>query len=136
MAKITCVILGLLVAAMGIIELIDVTFDLTYIYFGVIAIGIIGVLVGIYARQGGKTDVRLPTENAALKKDVEHLRKQLTAENENVARQAKELEKLTKELEKEQAVTEQLNKKIEERKIAEEAAKVATKEAKKEAKKE
>lgn len=136
MTKITCVILGLLVAAMGIIELIGLSYDLTYVYYGVIALGIIGVLVGVYARQGGKTDTRMQTENATLKKDVEHLRKQVAFEKENVAGQAKELEKLNKELEKERAETDQLTRKIEERKIAEAAAKEAQKEAQKEANRE
>ncbi len=88
MTKITCVILGLLLAAMGVIELVGVNTNLTYIYFAVIALGIIGVLIGVYARQGGKTDARLHAENASLKKDIEHLKMQLADSKKATAKEA------------------------------------------------
>lgn len=136
MAKITCVILGLLVAAIGIVELVGVDFDLTYVYFGVIAVGILGVLVGVYARRGGKTDTRLQTENATLKKDVEHLSQQLESEKKKFLEQSKELEGLNKEFEKEKTELNKLTQKMEDCKAAQEDAKEAAKEAKKEARQE
>ena len=113
MAKITCVILGLIVSALGIMELVGFSYDAPYIYFIVIALGILGVLVGIYARQGGKTDARLQTENATLKKDIEHLKKELSEEKAELGEKAKELDKLGKDLEKQKNEVERLTKKIE-----------------------
>jgi peptidoglycan hydrolase CwlO-like protein len=121
LAKITCVILGLIVSALGIMELVSFSYDAPYIYFAVIALGILGVLVGIYARQGGKTDARLQTENATLKKDIEHLKKELSEEKAEVSEKVKELDKLSKEIEKGKSEAELLTKKIEDLKRKEAA---------------
>jgi membrane protein involved in colicin uptake len=122
MAKTMCIILGLAFLALGILGITGVvpmfTSDPNYVNIGEIVLGGLGVLIGIYARQGRRYDQqtkeisrqtkdnidRQRQENEQLKKENEQLR------NENIDRQQKENELLRKQLEEQKQENERLSK--------------------------
>jgi hypothetical protein len=120
MAKTMCVILGLAFLALGILGITGVvpmfTSEPYYINIGEIILGGLGLLVGIYARQGMHYDRQKNDFSRQTKENTDWQRKendQLKKENEqgrkdNIERQQQEIEQLKKQLEQQKQGNEQL----------------------------
>ncbi|MGD9676988.1 MAG: hypothetical protein AB7V16_01320 [Vulcanibacillus sp.] len=98
MAKLTCVILGLALLALGIVGVTGFVIDMTYINIGAIVIGALGLLVGIYARQS-KPDYRLKTETATQKQEIEQQKKEIDQHKKEIELHKKEIDQQKKEIE-------------------------------------
>ncbi len=98
MTKITCVILGLSLMALGIIGVTNYSIDMQYFNFGAIVLGIVGLMVGVYAKQS-VSDQRLKTEIATQKKDIEHQKKEIEQHKKQIELQKKEIEEQGKVIE-------------------------------------
>lgn len=81
MAKTMCVILGLAFLVLGITGITGVvpmfTSDPLYVNIGEIILGALGLLVGIYARQGTNYDQQAKDFSRQTKDNADRLRKQL-----------------------------------------------------------
>lgn len=115
MTKITCVLLSLVLMALGLIGVTGFIIDMTYINIGAIAIGVIGLLVGIYAKQG-TSDQRLKTETATQKRDIEHQKKDIEQQKKDLEEQKKEIDQQKKEIEHQRKEIEQQKIEIEQQK--------------------
>lgn len=114
MAKTTSMILGLAFLALGILGITGLvpifTSDLIYVNIGEIVLGGLGLLIGIYARQGRNFSRRTndlshqSRDNAEMQRqEIDKLKKLLEQQKEeNEARQQQETEKLKKLLEQQQ----------------------------------
>lgn len=98
MTKMTSVVLGLSLIVLGIIGITNFSLDMQYVYIGEIALGIVGLLIGIYARQG-VSDQRLKTEIATQKKDIEHQKKEIDQQKKMIDAQNNEIEEHKKQIE-------------------------------------
>jgi len=125
MAKTMCIILGLAFLALGILGITGVvpmfTSDPNYVNIGEIVLGALGLLVGIYARQGTKYNQQTKDFTRQTKDNADRQRQeldQLKMENEqgrkdNIERQRQENEQLRNQLEQQKKDNEQLRKHIE-----------------------
>ena len=120
MAKTMCVILGLAFLALGILGITGLvpmfTSDPNYVNIGEIVLGALGLLVGIYARQGTRYDRQTKdfTQQSNANADRQRLEnEQLKKENEqgrreNIERQQHENEQLRNQLEQQKQENEQM----------------------------
>ena len=125
MAKTMCLILGLAFLALGILGITGIvpmfTSDPYYVNVGAIILGGLGLLVGIYARNGTTYDKKTNEFFRQSKEDADRQRqenKKLKAENEQVRkeiieRQQNENEQLRKQLEQQRLENEQVKNLIE-----------------------
>lgn len=122
MTKTACVIMGLAFLALGILGSTGLVpmfrNDPIYVNIGQIVLGGLGLLVGIYARQGSKYDRQTKDFSRQTKENSDRQRQeneQLRKENEqgrqdNIDRQQQENEQLRKQLEQQQKDIEMLKK--------------------------
>lgn len=94
MAKTTCVVFGLVFLALGILGLTGLipmfTSDPAYVNIGEIVLGGLGLLVGIYARQGSVNNQQRRQNEHQRKENEQH-------KNENYDQQRKVIEQQRKE---------------------------------------
>ena len=124
MAKAMCVILGLAFLAMGILGITGIvpmfTGDPFYVNIGEIVLGGLGLLVGVYTRQGSRYDRKTKPSPRQSKDDADRQRQEnerLKLENEqgrkeNIERQQHENEQLRKKLEQQKLDNEQMKKHV------------------------
>ncbi len=123
MTKITCVILGLAFLSIGVLGITDLVpmfaSDPVYLNIVQIILGGLGLLVGIYSRQGQKYDQQTKDYSQQTKANADHQRQEnesLRSENvqarqDETNRQLQENEQLKYQIEQQKQENEQLRSK-------------------------